>query len=152
ARCAAPPTGGGGDRGPAPATRAATLGAASREPPPAAVRGTSRRCNTRGRAPRARVPLLSSSRRHTPRASVPAAPPDLRARICVRPPYFALTDLALAGLDLHATALAESPAGLEVGPMPAAELGRHAAIVGLSLAACSQADDARRYYLARRAE
>ncbi len=98
------------------------------------------------------MPLVSSSWLHTPRPSVPAAPPDLRARICVRPPYFALTDLALAGLDLHATAVAESPAGLEVGPMPAAELGRHAAIVGLSLAACSQADDARRYYLARRAE
>lgn len=70
----------------------------------------------------------------------------------MRPPYFALTDVSLEGLDLHATAAAESPAGLEVGPMPAAELGRHAAIVGLSLAALSQEDGARRYYLARRAE
>lgn len=77
---------------------------------------------------------------------------DLLSRICVRPPYFALEDLTLDGLELHATARAESPAALEVGPMPAAELGRHAAIVGLSLAALSQADEARRYYLARRAE
>ena len=36
--------------------------------------------------------------------------------------------------------------------MPAAELGRHAAIVGLSAAAAQQGDDRRRYYLARRAE
>ena len=36
--------------------------------------------------------------------------------------------------------------------MPAAELGRHAAIVGLSVAATHQSDDRRRYYLARRAE
>ena len=36
--------------------------------------------------------------------------------------------------------------------MPAAELGRHAAIVGLSATAAQQSDDNRRYYLARRAE
>ncbi len=70
----------------------------------------------------------------------------------MRPPYFALEDVAFGGLELQATARAESPAVLEVGPMPAAELGRHAAIVGLSLAALTQADGARRYYLARRAE
>lgn len=78
--------------------------------------------------------------------------PELLPRIGVRAPYFALSDLALEGLELHATAVAESPAFLEVGPMPAAELGRHAALVGLSLAAMQQADDRRRYYLARRAE
>lgn len=77
---------------------------------------------------------------------------DLLTRICVRPPYFALTDLSLAGLELHATARAESPAYSELGVMPAAELGRHAAIVGLTLAATQQTDDDRRYYLARRAE
>src|SRR5690606_12412244 len=77
---------------------------------------------------------------------------ELLARICVRPPYFALTDLSLEGLELHATARAESPAYSEVGAMPAAELGRHAAIVGLTVAASRQADDDRRYYLARRAE
>ncbi len=76
---------------------------------------------------------------------------DLLGRICVRPPYFALTDLSLEGLELHATARAESPSHLELGVMPAAELGRHAAIVGLTLAATQQSDDNRRYYLARRA-
>lgn len=79
-------------------------------------------------------------------------PRDLLTRICVRPPYFALSDVSLQGLELHATAGAESPAYLEIGAMPAAELGRHAAIVGLTLAAAQQADDKRRYYLARRAE
>lgn len=78
--------------------------------------------------------------------------PDLLGRVGVRPPYFALTDMELAGLEVHATARAESPAYLEIGPMPAAELGRHAAIVGLSAAAAQQGDERRRYYLARRAE
>lgn len=79
-------------------------------------------------------------------------PPEMAARICVRPPYFALSEVSLAGLELHATAVAESPAFSEACAMPAAELGRHAAIVGLTLAACHQTDDRRRYYLARRAD
>lgn len=78
--------------------------------------------------------------------------PEVLGRICVRPPYFALSDLALEGLHLYATAKAESPPYLELGPMPAAELGRHAAITGLAHAALSQRDDQRRYYLAQRAE
>lgn len=80
------------------------------------------------------------------------AAPELLARIGVRPPYFALYDLALEGLEFRATADAESPAYLERGPMPAAELGRHAAIAGLCHAALQQSDDRRRYFLARRAE
>jgi hypothetical protein len=76
---------------------------------------------------------------------------DLAPRIGVQPPYVALYDMALAGLEFKATAVAESPAGLERGPMPAAELGRHAAITGLCHAAAEQDDDRRRYYLARRA-
>jgi len=77
---------------------------------------------------------------------------NLLERVGVRPPYFALTDISVAGLGLQATAAAESPSYLELGPMPAAELGRHAAIVGLASAAAQQGDDRRRYYLARRAE
>ena len=77
--------------------------------------------------------------------------PNLLQRFGVRPPYFALTNMEVAGLELRATAVAESPAFLETGPMPAAELGRHAAIVGLVAAAAQQSDDRRRYYLARRA-
>src|SRR5690606_900659 len=77
---------------------------------------------------------------------------DLLPRIGVRPPYFALSDIAWGRLELRATAVAESPPYQEAGPMPAAELGRHAAIVGLSLAASQQEDGRRRYYLARLAE
>lgn len=83
-----------------------------------------------------------------------AATPDVAAalrRICVRPPYFALRDGVRAGRFLQATATAESPPFLELGPMPAAEVGRHAAIAGLLHAALEQRDDARRYYLARAA-
>lgn len=87
----------------------------------------------------------------SPAASAPPLP-KLFERICVRPPYFALTDVSLAGLDFSATAVAEAPAYLEKGPMTAAELGRHAAIAGVAHAALSQSDDRRRYYLARRAE
>lgn len=80
--------------------------------------------------------------------------PDVAAamrRICVRPPYFALRDGVRVGRFLRATAIAESPPFLEVGPMPAAEVGRHAAIAGLLHAALEQRDDTRRYYLARAA-
>lgn len=75
----------------------------------------------------------------------------LSRRICVRPPYFALFDLTLEGRFLTAKAVAEAPPFLERGPMTAAELGRHAAITGLSHAAASQSDDRRRYYLAQHA-
>ncbi|HEX7022408.1 MAG TPA: hypothetical protein VF171_06085 [Trueperaceae bacterium] len=78
--------------------------------------------------------------------------PQVLDRICVRPPYFALTDLTLEGCSFAATAMAEAPAFLERGPMTAAEVGRHAAIAGLCHAALSQADHKRRYYLAQRAE
>lgn len=83
--------------------------------------------------------------------TLPPLPP-LLGRIGVEPPYFALSDIAVAGLEVEASAVAESPTYLELGPMPAAELGRHAAIVGLVTAATQQSDDHRRYYLARRAE
>lgn len=89
---------------------------------------------------------------HAPPGTV--ATPDVAAalrRICVRPPYFALRDGAREGRFLQATATAESPPFLELGPMPAAEVGRHAAIAGLLHAALEQRDDARRYYLARAA-
>ncbi len=92
-----------------------------------------------------RLPYIESS-------TTSVVAPNLLERVGVRPPYFALTDIDLAGLGLQATAAAESPTYLELGPMPAAELGRHAAIVGLATVAAQQGDDRRRYYLARRAE
>ncbi len=84
----------------------------------------------------------------------PTTSTDARAalgRICVRPPYFALREPTLVGARLEATVVAEAPPYLEVGPITAAELGRHAAIAGLLHAATEQADDGRRYYLARQA-
>jgi len=72
-------------------------------------------------------------------------------RVCVRPPYLALGDVRIEGTRMRAEARAESPAFSELGPMPAAEIGRHAAIAGLLHAAASQRDDDRRYYLAREA-
>jgi len=84
----------------------------------------------------------------------PSPSADARAalgRICVRPPYFALRDPRRVGARLEATVVAEAPPFLEVGPITAAELGRHAAIAGLLHAATEQTDDGRRYYLARQA-
>ena len=76
---------------------------------------------------------------------------EILKRVCVRPPYFNLEALRWDGDAFQAMATAEMPPFGERGPMAAAELGRHAAIVGLCRAALSQADDRRRYYLARRA-
>lgn len=72
-------------------------------------------------------------------------------RICVRPPYFALSDLHMEGTVLHARAQAEAPAHRERAPMTGAEIGRHAAIAGSCVLAQQQTDDRRRYYLAREA-
>ncbi|WP_229752797.1 hypothetical protein [Deinococcus aerophilus] len=76
----------------------------------------------------------------------------LLARICVRPPYFALSDLSAEAGRLNATARAELPRSQELGPIQGAELSRHAAIAGLCAAALAQADDQRRYYLAQKAQ
>jgi hypothetical protein len=80
---------------------------------------------------------------------------EVLRRICVRPPYFALRELAVSttpsGQVLTATVSAENTPNLEVGPIQGAELSRHAAIAGLCAAAVTQADSDRRYYLARQA-
>lgn len=70
-------------------------------------------------------------------------------RICVRPPYFALTNIQSDGLTFSATAAAERPVTSEVGPMQASEISRHAAICGLCAVALTFNDDDRRYYLAQ---
>ena len=72
-------------------------------------------------------------------------------RIEVQMPYFALEDLYLNAEHCFATAYAECLDPREQGPMTAAELGRHAAILGSSHAALLQKDDTRRYYLAQEA-
>jgi hypothetical protein len=76
---------------------------------------------------------------------------ELAGRICVRPPYFALRDISWDGGEFSALASSEFPTSLEVGPMSAAERGRHGAIAGLCALAMSQTDSARRYYLAQKA-
>ncbi len=86
------------------------------------------------------------------RPSHEIAKEHLLQRICVRPPYFALEHISLEGERFTAYAKAETPIALEPAPMSAAELGRHAAISGLSLIALLQKDDDRRYYLAQKAD
>jgi hypothetical protein len=72
----------------------------------------------------------------------------LADRICVSPPYFALRNLHW-GSQLLASAVAEANPHGERGPMTAAEIGRHAAIAGLSSIALSQPTSRRHYYLAQ---
>jgi predicted thioesterase len=76
----------------------------------------------------------------------------LLERICVRPPYFALSGITIQEAGVKATAQAETSSGYEVAPMSAAEFGRHASIAGSCCAAVAQADSRRRYYLAQQAE
>lgn len=78
-------------------------------------------------------------------------PARLLDRICVRAPYFALRQLRYDASVLQATASYPGVRGREYGPMPGAEISRHAAIAGLSVAALAQPDSSRRYYLAQEA-
>jgi hypothetical protein len=79
---------------------------------------------------------------------------DLFSKICVRPPYFALSNLH-AERDanwISASIPVEQPATREQGPIGAAEAGRHLAILGLcSLAITQPHDSGRHFYLAHRA-
>ena len=95
------------------------------------------------------VTFLAST--HTSDATPIVPLPSLLERICVRPPYFALSDISLSGRYLRTSAVAEAPPFLERAPMTSAELGRHAAIAGSCHAALSQKDDKRRFYLANHA-
>lgn len=72
---------------------------------------------------------------------------QLARRICVRPPYFALQDVAVE-VGFSARASAETAPRSECGPMTAAEIGRHGAIAGLSSIAMASDDPRRYYYLA----
>ncbi len=73
-------------------------------------------------------------------------------RICVTRPYFALenlerdcTDQLVAGVNV------ETPCLNEVGPITAAEAGRHLAILGSCAAADANPANGKHYYLAHRA-
>lgn len=78
----------------------------------------------------------------------PVSQNALLARICVRPPYFALQNTQLEDGLFVAEARAELPQGLALGPMRPGDLSRHGAIAGLCALAIQQKDDQRRYYLA----
>jgi len=93
----------------------------------------------------------------TPRLAPPQPQLDpesarLLGRICVRPPYFGLRGLRSREPGAaSALVTPEQPLGAEAGPIAAAELGRHLAILGSAAIASRYADDEQRYYLARAA-
>jgi hypothetical protein len=72
--------------------------------------------------------------------------------IDVRPPYYALTGVGLREPGfVHARVRPEHPLGHEVGPLAAAEAGRHLAILGACAASSIRQPVGRHYYLAHRA-
>jgi hypothetical protein len=76
---------------------------------------------------------------------------ELFARICVRPPYYALTQEHFINKVFSSEAIADLPQGLASGPMRSAEISRHAAIAGTCVIALHQQDLQRRFYLATKA-
>ena len=72
------------------------------------------------------------------------------SRVAVRPPYVALRDLDSAGPgSLVATVEPEQASDVEVGPLTAAEAGRHLATLGALAAASVNPNEGQHYYLAR---
>lgn len=78
---------------------------------------------------------------------------ELFERIEVRPPYFALSDVRREGVDVVTARIRPSQdLGDEVGPISAAETGRHLAILGSCAAAFVNPEGGRHFYLAYDAE
>jgi hypothetical protein len=73
------------------------------------------------------------------------------ARICVRPPYYALKNERSFRDVFTAEATAELSQGLALGPMRPGDISRHSAIAGSCAIALRQRDAQRRFYLANRA-
>lgn len=77
---------------------------------------------------------------------------ELRDKICVRSPYFQLTDLQPFGeAGVRAYVLFESPRGIESDALASAEVGRHLAILGSCALAHNNPKPGRHYYLATEA-
>ena len=76
-------------------------------------------------------------------------PQILLRRAAVQPPYFAFGDIWSIEDGLTASVVPEHQMEDEIGPIAAAEAGRHLAILG-SCAAAAIADDTKLYYLATR--
>jgi hypothetical protein len=74
---------------------------------------------------------------------------DIFNRIAIRAPYFALEDLKLDDDNvLSANIPVQQPLDMEVGPIVAAEVGRHLAILGSCAASLSNPRGRKHYYLA----
>lgn len=94
---------------------------------------------------------LASDLQSLQRPIEPRAEALLR-RICVRPPYFALRGLSSPQPGAaQAWIVPEQPLLAEAGPIAAAEVGRHLAILGSAALASQSPDGEQRYYLARAA-
>jgi hypothetical protein len=76
---------------------------------------------------------------------------DVYPLICVRDPYFAYQRFDVESGTVTSSIATEQPLRGEVGPMCAAEAGRHLAILGSCAAAMANPTRARHYYLAREA-
>jgi 3-hydroxymyristoyl/3-hydroxydecanoyl-(acyl carrier protein) dehydratase len=77
---------------------------------------------------------------------------ELYARICVRDPYFALSEVTQVGEgEVLARVPVEQEPGQEASPINAAEVGRHLAILGSCASALVNPKEGQHYYLARRA-
>jgi 3-hydroxymyristoyl/3-hydroxydecanoyl-(acyl carrier protein) dehydratase len=84
-------------------------------------------------------------------ASFSMAARDIYPLICVRDPYFAFQRFDVDSEQVTSALVAEHPLADEVGPIAAAEAGRHLAIIGSCAAAMANPTRARHYYLAREA-
>jgi 3-hydroxymyristoyl/3-hydroxydecanoyl-(acyl carrier protein) dehydratase len=77
---------------------------------------------------------------------------ELYARICVRDPYFALSEVTMVGPgEVLARVPVEQDPGAEASPINAAEVGRHLAILGSCASSLVNPKEGQHYYLARRA-
>jgi 3-hydroxymyristoyl/3-hydroxydecanoyl-(acyl carrier protein) dehydratase len=100
--------------------------------------------------------MLALTKQSPPAVAEVAAPLSLAARelyplICVRDPYFAFQTFEVQSQTVLTTVAPEHPLGDEIGPIAAAEAGRHLAILGSCAAALENPTRARHYYLAREA-
>ncbi|HKU41129.1 MAG TPA: hypothetical protein VJR89_23365 [Polyangiales bacterium] len=76
---------------------------------------------------------------------------QFRSLIDVRPPYYALHSVTPSASEIRAQVRREHPLGHEVGPLAAAEAGRHLAILGACACSSVREPAALHYYLAHRA-
>jgi hypothetical protein len=104
--------------------------------------------------PRLATPWGVRARSEGAESKAPRAlePSELYARICVRDPYFALSEVTEVGEgEVLARVPVEQEPEAEASPINAAEVGRHLAILGSCASSLVNPKDGQHYYLARRA-